>query len=479
MIRRSGSILLAVSLLVVIAALVAAGILWSVEADGAAQRWRRRDDELRALALGGVRIALTTLQSQREEILVGADFEPPSLATIYEDEDSGRRAVVHFEPFPGDPDAPERRSLPMAALCPVNEVDSAGLVLLGCGQDDARAIVERRPAGGYALPEDLPVSVRPGESDAAAAEANPVAMLTTTSWDADRPATPSLPPRQGRSPRRLVLGAGLDDQDRTWLAEALGAEVAQAVAPLVDDPGWKGRTLADAAAALLGAGRSPQEVGHALDLLAADATAFPTGRIDIGRAPVRVLMTLPGIDEGLAQRLVAGRASLDARARSNIAWPLAQQVLDAARFATIVDRIAVRSLQWRVRIRAEFEPVGGSRAAPDPSGGPAQERRPSVTLDVILDAAGESVRVVSMHESTWMHAARVAIDAGPTIERPGLPPQDQPQTSAENTASDDAPSPRPLIIKDEIGEAEPDQSAASRPAGGRDAGGRSGRWRPR
>ncbi|MEI7658070.1 MAG: hypothetical protein WCK33_08400 [Phycisphaerae bacterium] len=479
MIPRRGSVLLAVSLLVVIAALVAAGILWSVEADAAAQRWRRRDDELRALSLAGARIAMATLQAQRDAILGGADFEPPALATVYEDEESGRRAVVHFDPFTGDPDAPERRSLPMAALCPLNQADSAALVSLGFGEQDARIVIERRPPGGYALPEDMPPPRSRVEAVSEAADATPSSLVTTTSWDADCPAATSLPPRRGRSPRRLVLGGGLEDQDRAWLAEALGAEVANAVAPLAKEQDWKGRTLADAAKALLGTGLSPQNLGQALDLLAADEAPFPKGRIDLGRAPARVLMTLPGIDEALAQRLIAGRASLDAKARSNIAWPLAQQVLDPAGFAAIVDRIAGRSLQWRVRIRAEFEPIGGSRAAPDPAGGPVQDRRPSVTLDVVLDCAGDAVRVVSMHESTWVDAARTATAATQDVDPPATDPGNPPRTLTEIAASPDAESRGPVIIKDEEREAEQEQSAASRPAQERDPGGRSGRWRPR
>lgn len=486
--RRRGSILLAVGLLVVIAALVAAGILWSVDADGAAQRWRRRDDELRALALGGVRIAMTTLASQREAILGGGDFEPPALATVYEDEESGRRAVVHFEPFAGDADSPERRSLPMAALCPLNDADSAALVALGFGDQAARTIIERRPPGGYALPEDLPPAEpegggategMEGAEGADGGEASPVALLTTTSWDVDRPATPSLPPRAGRFPRRLVLGAGLDEQDQAWLSEALGAEVAAAVAPLAKDRDWKGRTLGDASKALLGAGLSAQNLGRAVDLLAAEAVAYPKGRIDLGRAPARVLMTLPGVDEALAERLVAGRASLDAKARSNVAWPLTQQVVDVAGFAAIVDRIAGRSLQWKVRIRAEFEPIGGSRAAPAPDGGEAQDRRPSVTLDVVLDCAGEAVRVVSMHESTWARAVRGATGPRQGAEPRQDPASPGPQTSPEIDATPDAPAPRPLIIKDQPREAGPSEPAAREGVGREGSGGRQGRWRPR
>ncbi|MFZ4428721.1 MAG: hypothetical protein ACOYPS_00055 [Phycisphaerales bacterium] len=481
--RRHGSILLAVSLLVVIAALVAAGVLWSVEADGASERWRRRDDELRTLAQSGVRIAMVTLQSQRDGVLAGADFEPPASAIVYEDEESGRRAVVHFEAFPGEPDAPERRAVAMAALCPLNEADARTLVTLGFGEEHANAIVAQRPAGGYALPEDVPTTVSSPDLAADAGPVGPADLLTTTSWDCDRPATASLPPRQGASPRRLVLGAGLDEQDRAWLVEALDGELAQVVAPLLADQSWKGRTLGDAMAALLGAGLSPSNLGRALDLLAAaDAGAYPKGRIDLGRAPARVLMTLPGIDEAMAERLVAARASLDPKARAIVAWSLAEDVLDAARLAAVVDRLAGRSLQWRVRIRAEFEPSGGSRAAPDPAGGAAQERRPSVTLDVILDAAGDTVRVVSMHESTWVAAASAQRE-GAMPESDGPPVADAAQnpirTSSEIAPRSDAPEPQPLRIKVEPEQGPSGQAAAARLGPETRPGGRVGRWRPR
>jgi DNA uptake protein ComE-like DNA-binding protein len=480
--RRHGSILLAVSLLVVIAALVAAGVLWSVEADGASERWRRRDDELRVLAQSGVRIAMVTLQSQRDDILAGADFEPPASATVYEDEESGRRAVVSFEAFPGEADAPERRAVAMAALCPLNEADARTLVTLGFGEEHANAIVAQRPAGGYALPDDLPNAPSASDLAADAGSLPPIDLLTTTSWDCDRPATASLPPRQGASPRRLVLGAGLDEQDRAWLAEALDADLAEIVAPLVADASWKGRTFGDATAALLAAGLSPVNLGRALDLLAADAGSYPKGRIDLGRAPAAVLMTLPGIDQALAERLVAARASLDTKARATIAWPLAEGVLDAARFGVVVDRLAGRSLQWRVRIRAEFEPSGGSRAAPDPEGGAVQDRRPSVTLDVILDAAGDVVRVVSMHESTWTAIAASSRDSSSSEpdDGPAIDPAQTPiQTSSEIGSRSDSPEPQPLRIKREPEQGPPDPSAASRQGRETSPGGRVGRWRPR
>lgn len=490
--RRRGSILLAVSLLVVIAAMVAAGVLWSVEADGASERWRRRDDELRTLAQSGVRIAMATLQSQRDDVLAGADFEPPVLATVYEDEESGRRAVVYFEPFPAEPDASERRAMAMAALCPLNEADVQTLVTLGFGEAHAGEIVAQRPAGGYALPDDVPAAAPSPVPAAEVNDVSPADLLTTTSWDCDRPATPSLPPRQGASPRRLVLGAGLDDQDRAWLVEALDGELAEVVAPLVADQSWKGRTLGDATAALLGAGLSPQNAGRALDLLAADPGAYPKGRIDIGRAPARVLVTLPGIDEPLAERLVAVRASLDPKARATVTWPLAEDVLDAARLGAIVDRVTGRSLQWRVRIRAEFETSGETRAAPDPAIRAAQDRRPSVTLDVILDVAGDTVRVVSMHESTWVAAASahrepVSLERAmpeSAISRSDGPPvvnaaQNPIQTSSEIEPESGASEPQPLRIKDTSRQGPSDPSAASRPGEATSPGGRVGRWRPR
>ncbi len=486
MIRRRGSILLAVSLLVVIAALVAAGVLWSVEADGAAERMRRRDDELRSLALDGVRIAIVSLESQRDAVLAGADFQPPAQAVVYEDEDTGRRAVVRFEPSAGEVDAPERRAVAMAALCPLNDSDAAALVTLGFDEAVASDIIARRPSGGYALPEDAPTSTAPTQaasgSDADASvtvEASPVDLLTTTSWDCDRPAASSLPPRQGSRPRRLVLGAGLQDQDLAWLDESLDPQLGQMVAPLVRDSAWKGRTLGDAAAALTGAGLTPRELGRALDLLAATDEAFPKGRIDVGRAPVRVLMTLPGVDEAVAQRFVAARGSLDDQARAGIAWPLEQDVLDAARFNAIVDRITGRSLQWRLRIRAEFESAGGSRAAPGPDAQAVQDRRPSVTLDVILDAAGESVRIVAMHETTWAGAARVAWSGLPGGRAASEPDRDPIQTSPEIDAQGGPPPSQPFIIKEEPESAQADRPAASSPERNRATGGRTGRWRPR
>jgi DNA uptake protein ComE-like DNA-binding protein len=513
--HRRGSLLLVVSFLIVVSALMAFAIAMRVQDDGAMARLRGRDDQLRAVAWSGVRVVLSQAQSQRAELLAGADLTLPETATIYEDSLLGERGVVRFEPIGivAGENAPRPIAAAQAACLDLNLADASQLERMGVDSATAGALLSKRPAKGYVLPEDSPVLraaasrtssgsvTRASGSGLAAAPAadDPTRSgesalqaewFTTTSWESREPAVKAASSSGAGLTRRLLLGRGLTDEQRKQLEGVCSAELVAKLAPLLTDAAWKGKRLGDAVRALAAAGATPRQVGVALALIAVEDEPFPKGRIDLLRASAPVLATLPGIDLALAERLVAARGSLDAASKADLAWPWGQDLLKLEEFAAIADRITNRSLQWRVRLTCATEPVS---FAPAPSAtraaneGAESTSSPSIrpnelTVEAIIDVAGPTARVVCMYETTWLAlAGRVESDRA----RQEL--ADAPATSPEPAGSpSETPGlPTPPPVRGVMISPEPDrpategESGSQRPDSKGLEGGRRGRWRPR
>lgn len=74
------------------------------------------------------------------------------------------------------------------------------------------------------------------------------------------------------------------------------------------------------------------------------------GLININAAPLRVLLTIPGMTEEAAAALVAGRKEADAELLTSPVWPLITETLDAATFKAIAPYITTKSYQFHVEI---------------------------------------------------------------------------------------------------------------------------------
>jgi len=287
---------------------------------------------------------------------------------------------------------------------------------------------------------------------------------------------------------------------------------------MLTDAAWKGKKLADVVPALAAAGVAPRQIGAVLDVVSAQATAFPRGRVDLLRASPRVLATLEGIDAPLAERLTATRGSLDAASKADLAWPLSQGVLSTQQFAAIADKVTNRSLQWRIRVRASVDRLGGTTAAAMPTASGDQAPPVGMLLDAIIDCSGPTVRVVGMYEATWQAVASAvarerrvpeAEDAGATAEaslpvesappsglneesrrakprRPAAPPDMVSSRRARGgLRSEDSRVPPPVddgspIVEgsEPLPRADGSEPVRESPPGD-SVGGRSGRWRPR
>lgn len=128
---------------------------------------------------------------------------------------------------------------------------------------------------------------------------------------------------------------------------------------------------------------------------------YSRGRVDINRAPREVLAAVPGIEAAAAESIVSRREGMSADALTDPTWPAREGILTPEQLEQAADWITTRSLQWRVRIEAAVLDVkdGGAedRAGESVEG---EARRPMgvVTLEVIVDAAADRVRVAYLRD---------------------------------------------------------------------------------
>jgi hypothetical protein len=309
-------------------------------------------------------------------------------------------------------------------------------------------------------------------------------MMTTASWDCQIPGVVLNAPSGAALTRRMKLGGAVNEEARKSFESALPPELAALAVPWVSKPEHAEARLAAVVSALAGAGVSARQIGSVLNVLTADAAEYPAGKIDALRASAQVLASVPGIDASLAEKLVSVRGALDAAARSDLAWPLTQGVLTAEQFAQAVDSLTNRSLQWRVKVRAVVESGRGAKEA----GGLQSEVPRGMVFDVILDLAGPTVRVVSMHESTWLTVAegirssRLKAASESAIPPVGVDVGGMDGASAEaSDTSENVPPPPPSregsVTISQVDERSPSENNSERGGGVGVPGGRFGRWR--
>jgi type II secretory pathway component PulK len=85
--------------------------------------------------------------------------------------------------------------------------------------------------------------------------------------------------------------------------------------------------------------RAPQEIGQPI-----------YGLINVNAAPIRVLLTIPGMTEEAAATIVAGRREVDAELLRTPAWLVITETLDVATFKEIAPYITTKSYQFHVEV---------------------------------------------------------------------------------------------------------------------------------
>ncbi len=85
--------------------------------------------------------------------------------------------------------------------------------------------------------------------------------------------------------------------------------------------------------------RSPQEAGQPI-----------YGLINVNAAPMRVLLTIPGMTEETAAAIVVGRSEVDAALLATPAWLVISETLDAGTFKQIAPYLTAKAYQFHVEV---------------------------------------------------------------------------------------------------------------------------------
>jgi len=117
-------------------------------------------------------------------------------------------------------------------------------------------------------------------------------------------------------------------------------------------------------------GISNEDLRLVMAYLSAGGRARP-GLVNVHTAPVAVLATLLGGDSALAQQVVDARTQLDALDRTSTAWLYAKRILTAEQYVAIAPALTPRGYQYRLRCVGFGLPSGRFRvleAVIDPHG---------------------------------------------------------------------------------------------------------------
>jgi DNA uptake protein ComE-like DNA-binding protein len=133
----------------------------------------------------------------------------------------------------------------------------------------------------------------------------------------------------------------------------------------------------------LESGVGKAELPKLLDLYTTTYQRRFEGLINVNTASIRILSTVPGIDESLAESIVAARRYLTPEQRRTIAWLYEDDVVDAELFKRIAPYLTARSFQFRCHVLGYGLPSGRYRIA-----------------EAIIDLAGEVPAIVYLRDLT-------------------------------------------------------------------------------
>jgi DNA uptake protein ComE-like DNA-binding protein len=405
---------------VVLSVSVAMGVLWSASTrvEASEGTWRRQ--QLRALALSGVRLAMAELESQREALLDGGTPVLTRELVLYSD-GTGRGVATLLPLSEGTPARSELTGLDL------NRATAEMLSRLPgvSGALAAKIVAERGP--GYTSVEEVgPAAAesgleiasiygRPGEADAVSAPTAPalLSMLSVYGFDPEVQQGVGREGRAWRGRERERVTAEWVRDHRRELAARFGESTAEALERLAGARGsFESRSAL--VRALLAGGVPVESWAGILDVAGVGDDRFARGVVDLNLAPTEVLAAIPGLDEASASAIVARRDGVDGSIRGSIAWPVVEGVLEPSRLAEAADWLSARSLVWRVRVRGVIEPPVEAEGAAAVAGG--------VVFEAVIDLSGDRARLAYLREVTslplavWMSGRAESSGPGPIAE---------------------------------------------------------------
>lgn len=114
-----------------------------------------------------------------------------------------------------------------------------------------------------------------------------------------------------------------------------------------------------------------------LDQTTVESDAVIRGRVNIDLAPREVLAAVPGMDDAVAERILASRRAADTAERRHVAWPLTEGLLDLAAMKALLPYVTTGGDVYRAQIVGFFDASG-----------------PAARAEVVIDATRSPVRRV-------------------------------------------------------------------------------------
>jgi len=442
--RHRGSILLAVAVVLMLAALIGTTILSRVDVQREAAGVRLEQTQLRSLAWSGVQGVMAQLGMQRGAILDGGTPELTASWGLFSEGD-GVQGSVRLVPMDGGQDL----CLSESSKLDVNAASSEMLAKLpGMTAALAEAVVAAR-GEGFTSPESLTAvdgmtttllygsgatdGLTAGGSSAAGAQGLR-GLVTVFNFDPNVQAGAGGESGEEGVPR-LDIGSGwtqeVEDALRKVLSESELASLKKAVTegePLKRDGQLVGL--------LRSAGVGPERLGKVLDLLTTTDDEFRVGRIDLSTAQTEVLATIPGLDEGAADKIVEARGSLTDEVRQDMTWPLREKIITPEAFEMSVDWLTTRSAQWRVRVEARIGRVDDAEQGGTPDDRATVQQGHSVVYEAVIDLSSPRARVAYLREVTFLELA-LARERGRAVaaEQSGEPENSATEVRSEETGT--------------------------------------------
>ncbi len=416
---RRGVVIFAVLIVVVLSALIGWGMLTRADAQVASLSSSMKRAQARAAAWSGIQAVMARLAAQREVVVGGGVPEVDDEVEVFAED--GVRGVARVI----------GKIEPEAARLNVNTASVEMLVAShAVDQAGAGSIVAAARSAPFGSTEEVKELTRAQSPDGVG--------VSWTAVSADANVQAGVPAPNLGAARVDQIGRSRIFVSQAW-TEGLGEELTERLGPTLagvfKGAMTSGRSMGDAAsvvAVLRGSEVKPSEWGAVLDAVTTTREEYLPGRIDLSRASARVLACVPGIGVDAAELVVRTRGRLDANALRSVAWPVAEGVLSPAQFESAVGSLAVRSLQWRVRIEAGLERIGGRGAASEqlsagfPEGGrrgvvdPGERRQAASNVRRAADAeiALEGRQVFEFVVDVSSERPRLALLRDVTLEGP-------------------------------------------------------------
>jgi hypothetical protein len=151
----------------------------------------------------------------------------------------------------------------------------------------------------------------------------------------------------------------------------------------VDLLGATNIATADGKTIEMDAGVGAKELPAILDQLTTTFEARLVGLINVNTASVKVLRTIPGINEAKAELIVQTREGLSAELKKSAAWLYSEGVLTAPEFKRAAPHVTARSQQFRFNVLGYALPSGRYRV-----------------YEVVIDTADKEPQILYLRDIT-------------------------------------------------------------------------------